>query len=113
MPGAGKYITRLREAVTPENFMKKETTCIFLVMDYMPITLDGLMEGSMVVKFDEKNVKKLLYSFLCSLAFLHSAGVMHRDIKPSNLLVNSKGEVKICDFGFARPVVDDSNLLIP
>lgn len=23
---------------------------------------------------------------------------MHRDIKPSNILVNSEGDVKICDF---------------
>jgi mitogen-activated protein kinase kinase len=24
---------------------------------------------------------------------------MHRDIKPSNILVNSRGKIKICDFG--------------
>lgn len=27
---------------------------------------------------------------------------MHRDLKPQNLLINSRGELKICDFGLAR-----------
>lgn len=32
--------------------------------------------------------------------------IMHRDIKPSNMLVNSRGEIKICDFGVSGQLID-------
>lgn len=38
------------------------------------------------------------------LKFIHSAGIAHRDIKPRNLLVNKNADLKICDFGLARPL---------
>ena len=38
-----------------------------------------------------------------AMAYLHSKHIVHRDLKPQNcLLVNEKGEVKLCDFGLAR-----------
>lgn len=29
-----------------------------------------------------------------------------RDVKPSNILVNSRGEIKICDFGVSGQLID-------
>jgi tetratricopeptide (TPR) repeat protein len=38
---------------------------------------------------------------------LHAAGVVHRDLKPGNVMVTPANEVKVMDFGLARPEVDD------
>ena len=32
--------------------------------------------------------------------------MIHRDVKPSNILINRKGQVKICDFGISGYLVD-------
>jgi mitogen-activated protein kinase kinase 1 len=51
--------------------------------------------------FPEEKVAYIALQFLRGLAHLHASNVVHRDIKPANLLVNSRGEVKIADFGVA------------
>jgi serine/threonine-protein kinase Chk1 len=38
---------------------------------------------------------------LNAIEFLHSKGVAHRDIKPENLVLDSKGNLKLTDFGLA------------
>lgn len=56
---------------------------------------------------DQMHKKYIVYQLACALKYLHSAAVLHRDLKPSNVLINSKCEVKICDFGLSRSLRSD------
>jgi len=51
---------------------------------------------------DEGILTKVVLQMLCGLTYLHSKNVLHRDIKPANVLLSSRGEVKLSDFGISR-----------
>ncbi|KAJ3227163.1 MAP microtubule affinity-regulating kinase 1 [Clydaea vesicula] len=61
-------------------------------------------------KLDENISRKFFRQLLSAVQYCHAHGVVHRDLKPENILLDSKGNIKIIDFGFANLMRED-NLL--
>lgn len=59
---------------------------------------------------DEAVLASMAAQVLQGLRFLHERHKVHRDVKPGNLLLNSRGQVKLADFGVARKLGGTSDL---
>ncbi|TAJ42064.1 MAG: hypothetical protein EPO55_03270 [Reyranella sp.] len=51
---------------------------------------------------DPTSVDRILSTLLDGLEQVHAAGFLHRDIKPANILLDSKGNPTLIDFGASR-----------
>lgn len=52
-------------------------------------------------------ISKISNGVLSGLLYLYERyKIIHRDIKPSNVLINSRGQVKICDFGVSKKLIN-------
>ena len=76
---------------------------LMLVFEYMDKDLKKYMDsrgerGSL----EYVTIKSFMHQLLQGIAFCHDNRVLHRDLKPQNLLINTKGQLKLADFGLAR-----------
>ncbi len=84
----------------------RERNGAYLIMEFV----DGcdlerrLARGRLSVK----QTVRLLVHVARGLGAAHAVGIVHRDVKPANVLVSAKGQVKVSDFGLARPMAAPS-----
>lgn len=43
-----------------------------------------------------------MLQLLSGISYMHERRLLHRDLKPQNLLIDSRGAIKLADFGLAR-----------
>jgi len=85
----------------------EDTGLSFIAMEY----IEGRSLKEMVQTghaFSPVDVAMIGAALADALDYAHAQGVIHRDIKPANILITSRGQAKITDFGVAR--LESSNL---
>ena len=76
---------------------------LMLVFEYMDKDLKKYMDSrGDRGQLDAVTIKSFMQQLLRGIDFCHENRVLHRDLKPQNLLINTRGQLKLADFGLAR-----------
>ena len=81
----------------------KDNSNLYMVLEFVP---GGELFKHLrnVGKFEETHSRFYAAQIVLAFEYLHHLGVIYRDLKPENILVDSRGYIKISDFGFAKRV---------
>lgn len=81
---------------------------LYLAMDLMPGG-DLRFHIGRHKRFSEQQTRFFVACIVTALEYLHVNGIIHRDIKPENLVLDSKGYLRLTDFGIARQMRTDNS----
>src|SRR5437867_5990330 len=86
---------------------ERDGACYFSMKLIEGGQLDKII-GSELMQF--RKAAELMAKLAHTLHHAHQNGVLHRDVKPGNILLDTKGEPHLTDFGLARLVETESTV---
>ncbi|CAL4146110.1 unnamed protein product, partial [Meganyctiphanes norvegica] len=74
---------------------------LYLVFEFLNQDLKKLFDNNLG-GLPSDLVRSYVHQLLKGIEFCHTHRILHRDLKPQNLLIDSRGSIKLADFGLAR-----------
>ena len=89
----------------------KDNSYIYFILEVCyGITVNKFYQTVNPIKDDF--IKFVIAQVILGLENLHSRFIIYRDLKASNVIIDSKGKVKILDFGFGKKLENGEKFLI-
>ena len=74
------------------------------------VTGGSLQQIGSTLRGDPRRCVQLMAKVARAVEYAHGRGILHRDLKPANILVDSRGEPLVTDFGLAKSLDAVSDL---
>ena len=88
----------------------KDENTKYIVMEYIKgITLKKIIDSNKDFLTNE-DILDVAFQISSAIKHAHENGIIHRDIKPENIIITSKKEIKVTDFGIARAVTSSTRV---
>ena len=106
-----EHVTKERDALAELNDFYKENPWVvrlyysfqdalylYLIMEYVP---GGDLMSQLIRcdRFSESVARFFLAEIVLAVESIHEMNYIHRDLKPDNILIDSRGHIKLSDFG--------------
>ena len=96
------HIDQPNDRIADERQMDDAWTMLYIQMEYCKQeTLRDLINSG--IQSNTTECWRLFRQIIQGLEHIHSASIVHRDLKPENIFIDSSGDLRVGDFGLARP----------
>ena len=72
---------------------------LFLVLEF--VGGRSLHSLCVTTELEDSRIRRIVYQLSLAVMYMHLRGVIHRDLKLENVLIDSKNDVKVIDFGWS------------